>query len=333
MAGNKLTHWVATLLLAIGVSQAAAQTTLLNVSYDVARELYQDYNPLFVAHWKQQTGETIKINQSHAGSSKQARAVIDGLQADVVTMNNVNDVDMLAEIGRLVPKDWRTRFPNNSSPYRSTMIFLVRKGNPKSIKDWDDLVKSNVAIVIPNPKTAGNGRYSYLAAWAFASEKNNGNEAKVKDFMARMFKNVPILDTGGRGATTTFVQREIGDVLLTFESEVLQTVNEGQGKFEAVYPSMSIEAEHPVTVVDKVANRRGTRKLAESYLNYLFTDPAQEVIARHNYRPVSETVAQKHSAKFKSIRLVRIDDAFGGWTKAQKTHFADGGTFDQIYGK
>jgi sulfate/thiosulfate transport system substrate-binding protein len=322
---------IAVLLLCAGT--AFAETTLLNASYDVARELYQEYNPLFVKHWQKQSGQPIKVNQSHAGSSKQARSVIDGLQADVFTMNNVNDVDMLVEIGRLIPKDWRTRFPNNSSPYRSTMIFLVRKGNPKGIKDWDDLIKPGVGIVIPNPKTAGNGRYSYLAAWAFAAEKNKGDEAKVKEFMGKLFKNVPVLDTGGRGATTTFVQREIGDVLLTFESEVLQTAREGQGKFEAVYPSMSIEAEHPVTVVDKVVNRRGTRKAAEAYLNYLFSDEAQEVIARHNYRPVSEAAARKHADKFKSIRLVKIDDVFGGWAKAQKTHFADGGTFDQIYAK
>jgi sulfate/thiosulfate transport system substrate-binding protein len=322
---------IAVLLLCAGT--AFAETTLLNVSYDVARELYQEYNPLFVKHWQKQTGQPIKVNQSHAGSSKQARAVIDGLQADIVTMNNVNDVDMLADIGRLIPKDWRTRFPNNSSPYRSTMIFLVRKGNPKGIKDWDDLIKPGVGIVIPNPKTAGNGRYSYLAAWAFAAEKYKGDQAKVKEFMGKLFKNVPVLDTGGRGATTTFVQREIGDVLLTFESEVLQTAREGKGKFEAVYPSMSVEAEHPVTVVDKVVNRRGTRKAAEAYLNYLFSDEAQEVIARHNYRPISEAAARKHADKFKSIRLVKIDDVFGGWAKAQKTHFADGGTFDQIYAK
>jgi sulfate/thiosulfate transport system substrate-binding protein len=317
----------------LGTQTLPAQTTLLNVSYDVARELYQDYNTVFINHWKAKSGETVRVNQSHAGSSKQARAVIDGLQADVVTMNNVNDVEMLAEAGKLIPKDWRGRFPSNSSPYTSAMIFLVRKGNPKAIKDWDDLVRPGVAIVIPNPKTAGNGRYSYLAAWAFASEKNSGNEAKVKEFMRAMFKNVPVLDTGGRGATTTFVQREIGDVLLTFESEVLQTVKEGKGKFEAVYPSMSVEAEHPVTVVDKVVNRRGTRKVAEAYLNYLFSDEAQEVIAKHNYRPVSPVIAKKHAETFKPIRLVRIDDAFGGWSKAQKTHFADGGTFDQIYGK
>jgi sulfate/thiosulfate-binding protein len=328
-----MAKWTAILLSLFCGSTLLAQTTLLNASYDVARELYQDYNPVFAKHWKEKAGETVKVNQSHAGSSKQARAVIDGLQADVLTMNNVNDVDMVMEMGRLIPKDWRTRFPNNSSPYKSTMIFLVRKGNPKGIKDWNDLVKPGVAIVIPNPKTAGNGRYSYLAAWAFASEKNKSNEARVKDFMSRMFKNVPVLDTGGRGATTTFVQREIGDVLLTFESEVLQTAREGQGKFEAVYPSMSIEAEHPVTVVDKVVNRRGTRKLAEAYLDHLFSDEAQEVIAKHNYRPTSEAVARKHADKFKSIRLVKIDDVFGGWAKAQKTHFADGGTFDQIYGK
>lgn len=328
-----MAKWMAAFLSVFCGATVVAQTTLLNASYDVARELYQDYNAVFTKHWKEKTGESVKVNQSHAGSSKQARSVIDGLEADVLTMNNVNDVDMVMEIGRLIPKDWRTRFANNSSPYKSTMIFLVRKGNPKGIRDWSDLVKPGVAIVIPNPKTAGNGRYSYLAAWAFASEKNKGDDGKVKEFMTKMFKNVPVLDTGGRGATTTFVQREIGDVLLTFESEVLQTAQEGQGKYEAVYPSMSIEAEHPVAVVEKVVNRRGTRKLAEAYLNHLFSDGAQEVIAKHNYRPTSEAVGRKHADKFKSIRLVKIDDAFGGWAKAQKTHFADGGTFDQIYGR
>ncbi|MGV3772023.1 MAG: sulfate ABC transporter substrate-binding protein [Verrucomicrobiales bacterium] len=320
-------------LLGLAVTAQAADQKLLNVSFDVARELYQEYNPLFIKHWKEKTGKDITVNQSHAGSTKQARAVIDGLEADVMTMNQPTDIDAVAERGRnLIPKDWRKRFPNNAAPYTSTMVFMVRKGNPKGIKDWDDLIKPGVAIVIPNPKTAGNGRYSYLAAWAFASEKFNKDEAKIKEFMAKIFKNVPVLDTGGRGATTTFVQRGIGDVLLTFEAEIITTIKEaGEGKYEVVTPSQSIEAEMPVAVIERVVDRRGTREAATAYLNYLYSEPAQELFAKHGYRPRSEAVAKKHENTFGKLKLVKVEEAFGGWSAAQKKHFAEGGTFDQIY--
>ncbi len=313
---------------------AADKNALLNASYDVAREFYEAYNPLFVDHFKQKTGRSVKINQSHAGSTKQARAVIDGLEADVVTMNQPTDVDAIAEKGRgSVAKDWRSKFPHNASPYSSTMAFMVRKGNPKNIKDWDDLGKSGVSVVIPNPKTAGNGRYSYLAAWASASQKFNGDEKKIREFLAALFKNVPVLDTGGRGATTTFVQRGIGDVLLTFEAEILTAVQEsGSDKFEIVYPSLSVEAEMPIALVERVVDRHGTRELATEYLNFLYSEPAQELIVKHFYRPRLESVAAKHAGKFGQIKLVKVDDFFGGWSNAQKVHFSEGGTFDQVYG-
>lgn len=312
---------------------AADNNTLLNVSYDVAREFYEEYNPLFIEHFKQKSGRAIKVNQSHAGSTKQARAVIDGLEADVVTMNQPTDVDAIAERGRnLVAKDWRAKFPHNGSPYTSTMAFMVRKGNPKGIKDWDDLGKSGVAVVVPNPKTAGNGRYSYLAAWAFGHQKFNGDEKKIKELLASIFKNVPVLDTGGRGATTTFIQRGIGDALLTFESEILTSIQEaGADKFEIVYPSLSVEAEMPVAVVERVTDRHGTRELATEYLNFLYSEPAQELIVKHFYRPRQDSVAKKHAEKFGKIKLVKVEEAFGGWSKAQKAHFSEGGTFDQIY--
>lgn len=312
---------------------AADQNTLLNVSFDVARELFEDYNTVFIENYKQKTGREVKINQSHAGSTKQARAVIDGLEADVVTMNQTTDVDIIAQRGRnLVAKDWRTKFPHNASPYSSTMAIMVRKGNPKGIKDWDDLAKPGVGVVIPNPKTAGNGRYSYLAMWAFAKEKFNGDEAKIKELLSRIFKNVPVLDTGGRGATTTFIQRGIGDALLTFEAEILTSIEEaGSDKFEIVYPSQSVEAEMPVAIVERIVDRHGTRQLATDYLNFLYSEPAQEVIVKHSYRPRLESVAQKHADKFGKLKLVKVDEAFGGWAQAQKTHFAEGGTFDQIF--
>lgn len=312
---------------------AADKNTLLNVSYDVAREFYEQYNALFVEQYKQKTGRAVKINQSHAGSTKQARAVIDGLEADVVTMNQPTDVDTIAERGRnLVVKDWRKKFPHNASPYTSTMAFMVRKGNPKQIKDWDDLAKPGVGVVIPNPKTAGNGRYSYLSMWAFAKDKFGGDEAKIKSFLSSIFKNVPVLDTGGRGATTTFVQRGIGDALLTFEAEILTTIQEaGADKFEIVYPSQSVEAEMPIAIVERVVDRHGTRDFATEYLNFLYSEPAQELIVKHFYRPRSESVASKHAEKFGKLKLVKVDEAFGGWSQAQKTHFAEGGTFDQIY--
>lgn len=319
---------IAALLLS---STALAETTLLNVSYDVTREFYKEFNPAFSTYWKQKTGQSITINQSHGGSSKQARAVADGLDADVITMNQANDIDMLYERGRLIPKDWQSRLPNHSSPTASTTVLLVRKGNPKRIQDWDDLVKPGVQVIVPNPKTSGNGRYSYLAAWGYVLKKG-GDDAKAKDFVAKLFSNVPVLDSGGRGATTTFVQRGIGDVLLTFENEVFLIKKElGNDQFDVVYPSSSILAENPVSIVDKVVDRRKTRALAEAYLNYLYTDEGQEIAVKHYLRPRVPAVAEKHKGDFRQIDLFTVDELFGGWTKAQKTHFADGGTFDQIY--
>jgi sulfate/thiosulfate transport system substrate-binding protein len=321
-------------LIALLFSQSAwADTTLLNVSYDVTREFYKDFNPAFASYWKQKTGETVTINQSHGGSSKQARAVADGLDADVITMNQSNDIDILYERGKLIPKDWQKRLPYNSSPTASTTVFLVRKGNPKKIQDWNDLVKPGIAVVVPNPKTSGNGRYSYLAAWGYAV-RNGADETKAKDFVGKLFRNVPVLDTGGRGATTTFVQRGIGDVLLTFENEVFLIKKElGNDQFDVVYPSSSILAENPVSVVDKVVNKRNTRAVSEAYLNYLYSEEGQEIAARHYLRPKLESVVAKHKADFKAIDLFTVEDVFGGWAKAQKTHFADGGIFDQIYAK
>ncbi len=322
---------VALALLGLLAMRVGAETRLMNASFDISRELFQAYNPVFAEHWKSQTGEAVTINQSHAGSSKQARAVIDGLEADVITLNQVTDIDQVAVKG-LVAKDWRSRFPHDSSPFVSTIVFLVRKGNPKGIKDWDDLAKPGVSVIVPNPKTSGNGRYSYLAAYAFALKQLGGDHAKAQEFVGRLFKNVPVLDTGGRGATTTFAQREIGDVLLTFEAEVFLTVQElGRDKFEVVAPSYSVEAELPVAVVDKVAQRRGTAKQAQAYLGYLFSESGQELAARHFYRPRSTAVAEKFAHQFAKLTLFRVDQVFGSWAEAQKTHFAEGGTFDQIY--
>jgi sulfate/thiosulfate-binding protein len=329
-----LRRWVPDLLLLIvsGGLPAFAATALLNVSFDVSRQLFAEINPAFVQQWKNQTGESITINQSHAGSSKQARAVVDGLAADVVTLNQSTDIDLIAQQGNLLPTDWRTLLPNNSAPYTSTIVFVVRQGNPKQIKDWDDLTKTGLAVIIPNPKTSGNGRYSYLAAYAFALNKFGGSEAKAREFVGALFHNVPILDTGGRGATVTFTQHEIGDVLLTFESEALQTTSEiGGGKFQIVTPPQSIEAEMPVAVVEKFARRHGTQKSADAYLKFLYTEEAQEIIARNFYRPRSAAAAAKYSAQFGKVTLATVDDVFGGWAKAQKTHFADGGIYDQIY--
>jgi sulfate transport system substrate-binding protein len=302
----------------------------LNVSYDVARELYKDYNQAFIKHWKAKTGETVTVNQSHGGSSKQAMSVVSGLEADVVTMNQSNDIDLIAD-AKLLPQDWSKRLPNAGAPYTSTQVFLVRKGNPKNIRDWDDLVKPGVGVVIPNPKTSGNGRYTYLAAWGYVVKKG-GNEARAREFVGQLFRNVPVLDTGGRAATTTFTQRAIGDVLVTFENEVLLIKKElGGDSFDVVYPSISILAEPPVAVVDKVVDKRGTRKVAQAYLEYLYSEEGQEIVARHYYRPRLASVAKKHAQQFKSLQLFSIDDQFGGWQKAQKTHFDDGGLFDQIY--
>ena len=319
------------LTLLTGPSLAEEPVTLLNVYYDVTRELYTEYNPLFVQYWQGKSGETVAINQSHGGSSKQARAVIDGLDADVVTMNQQTDIDSLAEKGGLVEKNWRTRFPDNSSPYRSTIVFLVRKGNPKHIRDWDDLIRPDVSPIIPNPKTSGNGRYSYLGAWGYAKEKF-GTDDKAREFVGKLFKRVPILDTGGRGATTTFVERGIGDVLLTFENEVYLIAKKINPKdFDVVIPSVSIEADAPVAVVDKVVDKRGTRKQAEAYLQYLWSDEAQKLIAKHYFRPVSQTVLQESHAIFPQLKLLTIEQVAGDWASAQKKHFNDGGIFDQIY--
>ncbi|HKY63083.1 MAG TPA: sulfate ABC transporter substrate-binding protein [bacterium] len=322
----------ATALSLLAAPGAQAAVSLLNVSYDVTREFYKDVNANFATFWKQKAGEDVTIQQSHGGSTKQARSVIDGLEADVVTMNQQTDVDAIAEIGKLIPTDWRTRLPNNSAPYTSTIVFLVRKGNPKAIKDWNDLVKPGVSVVVPNPKTSGNGRYSYLAAYGYALKTNGNDPAKAKDFVGKLFKNVPVLDTGGRGASTTFVQRGIGDVLLTFESEVLLIKKDAGGEaFEPVVPSVSVEAEAPVAWVDKYVNKHGTLNLAKGYLEYLYSPAGQELAAKHYLRPRSAEVLAKYSAQFPKIGLFSVDQVFGSWKQAQKEHFADGGLFDQIY--
>jgi sulfate transport system substrate-binding protein len=295
----------------------------------VARELYKDINPAFAAAYKKSTGTDVTIKQSHGGSSKQARAVADGLEASVVTMNQANDIDMLADRG-LVAQDWAKKFPHNAAPAYSTMVYLVRKGNPKGIKDWADLAKPGVAVIIPNPKTAGNGRYTYLAAWGSVLKKG-GSEAQARELVGKIFKNVPILDAGGRAATTTFTQRQIGDVLVTFENEVNMVRSEFGDNFEVVYPSSSILAESPVAVVDKVVDKKGIRKEATAYLNFLYSDAGQEIIAKHFLRPRSDAVFKKYAASFKPISLFTVDEVFGGWRAAQKKHFDDGGEFDKIY--
>jgi sulfate transport system substrate-binding protein len=320
-------------LLVVGITGAVAKDIkLLNVSYDPTRELYTEFNAAFAKHWKEKTGETVSIQQSHGGSGKQARSVIDGLPADVVTLALAYDIDAIADKARLIPADWQKRLPNNSAPYTSTIVFLVRKGNPKAIKDWDDLVKPNVSVVTPNPKTSGGARWNYLAAWAYAAQKFNNDEPKVREFLAKLIKNVPVWDSGARGATTTFAQREIGDVLLTWENEAYLAVKEfGADKFEIVTPSLSILAEPSVTVVDKVAKRRGTEQVAKAYLDYLYSDEGQDIAGKNFYRPRSEKAAAKYAGQFSPVKLVTVDDAFGGWRKAQKTHFDDGGVFDQIF--
>ncbi|KRB93014.1 sulfate ABC transporter substrate-binding protein [Noviherbaspirillum sp. Root189] len=309
----------------------AADTSLLNVSYDPTRELYQDVNKEFARQWKAKAGDNIGIKQSHGGSGKQARSVIDGLDADVVTLALAYDIDELADKG-LLAKDWQKRLPHNSSPYTSTIVFLVRKGNPKGIKDWNDLVKPGVSVITPNPKTSGGARWNYLAAWGYALKQPGGSDATAKEFIGRLFRNVPVLDSGARGATTTFVERGIGDVLIAWENEAILAIKElGPDKFEVVAPQQSILAEPPVAVVDKVVDKRGTRKLAEAYLQFLYTDEGQEIAAQNYYRPISEKVAKKYAAQFPKVKLFTIDETFGGWSKAQKAHFADGGSFDQIY--
>lgn len=317
-------------VVAATLGSAGAQQTVLNASYDVAREFYKEYNPAFVKYWKQKSGQDVTINQSHDGSSKQARSVADGLEADVVTMNSANDIDFLASRGA-VAADWAKRFPNSASPTYSTMLFLVRKGNPKGIKDWDDLAKPGVQVVIVNPKTGGNGRYSYMGAWGYAKKKGLA-DAQASVFVGSIFRNVPVLDTGGRGATTTFLQRGIGDVLVTFESEVVQVDREfGAGKVDAVYPSVSVLAENPVAIVERVVDKKNTRPVASAYLDYLYSDEAQEIAARHYLRPRSQKVAAAHATVFKPIQLFTVDEMFGSWKDAQARHFNDGGEFDKIY--
>lgn len=309
---------------------AARDITLLNVSYDPTRELYTEYNAAFAKYWKEKTGDDVTVQQSHGGSGKQARSVIDGLPADVVTLALAYDIDMIAEKSRQLPADWQKRLTNNSAPYTSTIVFLVRKGNPKGIKDWNDLVKPGVKIIPANPKTSGAARWTYLAAWGYVL-KNGGDDAKAKEFVAKFYKNVPVLDTGARGATTTFIQREIGDVLVGWENEAFLALKEsGADNFEIVVPSVSILAEPPVTVVDKVAKKRGNEAVAKAYLEYLYSDEGQDIAGRNFYRPRSEKAAAKFGKQFTKVSLFTIDELFGGWQNANKKHFADGGTFDQI---
>ena len=309
----------------------AKDIKLLNVSYDPTRELYQDFNVAFAKHWKETTGDTVEVQQSHGGSGKQARAVIDGLEAHVVTLALAYDIDAIAAKAKLLPADWQKRLPQNSAPYTSTIVFLVRKGNPKGIKDWDDLVKPGVGIIPANPRTSGAARWTYLAAYGYALKQNNGDAAKAKEFVTKFYKNVPVLDTGARGATTTFVQRGIGDVLVGWENEAFLSLKEApKGEFEIVAPSVSILAEPPVAVVDKNVKRRGTEVVAKAYLDYLYTPEGQEIAARNFYRPRLEAVAEEHAKDFPKINFFTIDEVFGGWTKAQATHFAEGGVFDQI---
>jgi sulfate/thiosulfate transport system substrate-binding protein len=324
------------LLAALSACSTAHSTpkpvTLLNVSYDPTRELYEDYNRQFASYWKAKSGQEVTIRQSHGGSGKQARSVIDGLDADVVTLALAYDIDQIADRSGLIPVDWQKRLPNNSSPYTSTIIFLVRKGNPKQIKDWPDLARPGVSVITPNPKTSGGARWNYLAAWGNALRRPGGSEAKAREFVGALYRNVPVLDAGARGATTTFVEREIGDVLIAWENEALLAVKElGPDKFEIVVPSSTILAEPPVAVVEKVAKKHGTLEAAKAYLDYLYTPEGQEIAARDFYRPRLQSVAAKYAAQFPKVNLFTVDEVFGGWKKAQETHFADGGVFDQIY--
>jgi sulfate transport system substrate-binding protein len=341
---RRINQWMSltTVLVALGLGSVAwsvaAQTaqpkvTLLNVSYDPTRELYQDFNVEFAKYWKAKTGQEVEIKQSHGGSGKQARSVIDGLEADVVTLALAYDIDAIAERG-LLSKDYKKKLPDNASPYTSTIVFLVRKGNPKGIKDWNDLIKPDVEVVSPNPKTSGGARWNYLAAWAYALKQPGGSDATAKEFVGKLYKNVKVLDSGARGSLTTFAERGIGDVLIAWENEAYLAVKElGVDKFELITPSLSILAEPPVAVVDKVVDKRGTRKAAEAYLQHLYSTEGQEIAAKHYYRPIDKKVAAKYAKQFASVKLFDIDDVFGGWTQAQKTHFADGGVFDQLSAK
>ena len=319
---------VLSLLLA---GEVYAQKTLLNVSYDPTRELYKEFNPAFIKHWRGKAGESISFKQAHGGSGSQARAVIDGLEADVVTLALAGDVDAIANKG-LIAADWQKRLPQNSAPYTSTIVFLVRKGNPKGIRDWPDLIKPGVSVITPNPKSSGGARWNYLAAWAYELARSKKSEAKAKEFVSAIYKNVPVLDSAARGSTTTFVERGIGDVFISWENEAFLAVNElGKDKFEIIVPSFSILAEPSVAVVDKVVDKRGTRSIAQAYLEYLYTPEGQEIAAKHYYRPRLAEIGKKHAKNFAQVKLFTIDEVFGGWTKAGKAHFADGGVFDQIY--
>ena len=323
--------------LALGLAAGAAlakDITLLNASYDPTRELYVEFNKAFAAQWKAKTGDTVRVRQSHGGSGKQARSVIDGLEADVVTLALAYDIDEIAERAKLLPADWQQRLKHNSAPYTSTCVFLVRKGNPKGIKNWDDLGRAGVSVITANPKTSGGARWGYLAAYGFALKSPGGNETRATEFITKLFANVPVLDSGARGATVTFAERGVGDVLLAWENEAWLSVKEfGASKFDIVYPPISILAEPPVAVVDKVVDKRGTRAVATAYLAYLYSAEGQEIVARHFYRPIDPVVAARYSQQMPKISLFTIDEVFGGWTKAQKTHFADGGVFDRIYTK
>ncbi len=325
--------WLAKGLLAASLlisGSVLAEKTLLNVSYDPTRELYQEFNTAFAKHWQEKSNEKVTVRQSHGGSGKQARSVIDGLEADVVTLALANDISAIAEKAKLLSQDWQKRLALNSTPYTSTIIFLVRKGNPKGIKDWDDLARSGVSVITPNPKTSGGAQWNYLAAWEFGKQRYG--EDKAQGFVRDLYKNVPVLDSGARGSTTTFVERGVGDVLISWENEAFLAIKEyGADKFEVIIPSLSILAEPPVAIVDKVVDKRGTRQVAEAYLQYLYSETGQEIAAKHFYRPTDAKVAEKYAGKFPPIELFKIDDAFGGWKNAHKIHFADGGTFDQIY--
>jgi len=325
----------ALLVLAVSAAAfgvAAKDVSILNVSYDPTRELYGEYDKAFAKYWQAKTGDTVTVRQSHGGSGKQARSVIDGIEADVVTLALAYDIDSIAERAQLLPADWQKRLKHNSSPYTSTYVFLVRQGNPKGIKNWDDLIKPGVSVITANPKTSGGARWGYLAAYGFALKQSGGNDAKAQAFVASLYKNVPVLDSGARGSTVTFAERGIGDVLLTWENEAHLAIKEfGDNKFDVIYPPTSILAEPPVAVVDKVVDKRGTRAVATAYLEYLYSPEGQEIAARNFYRPIDPAVASKYAAKFPKISLFTIDEVFGGWTKAQKTHFSDGGVFDQIY--
>ncbi len=335
MFAKRISRSLTALGLVLGLTlpaSARADSTLLNVSYDPTRELYQDFNTAFVKHWHAKTGEKVTIRQSHGGSSKQARAVIDGLEADVVTLALAYDIDAIAENAKLIPKNWQKRLSHNSAPYTSTVAFVVRKGNPKGIKDWNDLVKPGISVISPNPKTSGVARWNYLAAWGYALKKSGGDENKAREFITRLYKNVPVLDSGARGATTTFIERGIGDVLINWENEVLLTVKElGSDRFDIVVPSVSILAEPTVSLVDKVVDKRGTRTVAQAYLEYLYSPEGQEIAAKRYYRPTLASVAAKFGKQFPKVKLFTIDEVFGGWQKANRVHFADGGVFDQIY--